>query len=219
MNNERKKDANFILGIASHIFNILFYVAIGVVALSVLVAFIVFLVNVTVDEMLLPPYMQQIHDETGKVSAFAINLGNGASIVKPASEVTLDNIKSVIYCFLFVFCATLIVLIPIFRFLGIMLEAFSKNSIFESKNYQMVNYIGITTILSGVIIGFAESIVNYNLFKTFITNVDNVTLRLGVNIHIVLIGVVILILGTVIKMIIENHNKMISSETNIVKLD
>ena len=100
MKREKKKDEKVLLKTSSMVFNTLFHVSITLVAVSFLVALIVLIVNVPTDEMLLPPYMKKIFDENGVLVEYSINLGNGASIVKPVSEVTLGNIKSVVYCFL-----------------------------------------------------------------------------------------------------------------------
>lgn len=219
MKREKKKDEKVLLKTSSMVFNTLFHVSITLVAVSFLVALIVLIVNVPTDEMLLPPYMKKIFDENGVLVEYSINLGNGASIVKPVSEVTLGNIKSVVYCFLLMMCVTIGVLIPIFRFLSIILKAFSENDIFNPSNYRQVSYIGISTIVSGILIGIAERFVNYMLFRTFVTNVDNMSLKLGINLHIILIGVVILILGAIISLMIEEHKKMISQENSVVEYD
>ena len=219
MKGETKKDARIILKTTSAVFNILFYVAIAVVALSILIGLIVFLVNVPPEEMLLPPYMRKITDDSGNIIEYSINLGNGASIIKPAAEVTLGNIKSVVYCFLLMLSVTIGVLIPIFRFLSIILKAFSENDIFNGSNYRIVRYIGITTIISGIVVGIAEHFVNYTLFRTFVSNIDNISLKLGLNLQIVLIGVVIMILGTIIRLMIDDHKKHISSNSSLVEYD
>ena len=100
MKKENKKDLKFIYKTASKLFNALFYIAIAVVALSVMIALIVLIVNVPTEEMLLPPYMKKLLDDGGNIVEYSIDLGNGATITKQATEVTLGNIKNVIYCFL-----------------------------------------------------------------------------------------------------------------------
>lgn len=214
---KEKKDVGLIYKTSSTLFNILFYVAIAVVSLSIMIALIVMMVNVSTEEMLLPPYMKKIYDEYGSVIEYSINLGNGASLIKSANEVTLGNIKSVIYCFLLMMSTIIIVLIPIFRFLSIILKAFSENDIFNRSNYRLVNYIGVTTILSGFVVGIVERFVNFTLFKTFVSNAGNISFKFGMNIHIILIGVVILILGITIRSMIDDHNKNFSTETSLVE--
>ena len=216
MKKEKKKDVRLIYKTSSVIFNILFYVAIAVVALSIMIGLIVVIVNVSTDEMLLPPYMKKIYDDSGNIMEYSINLGNGASIVKSVSDVTLGNIKSVIYCFLLMVCTIISVLIPIFRFMSIILKAFSENDFFDKSNYHLVNYIGVTTILSGFVIGIVERFVNFTLFKTFVYNAGNISFKFGINIHIVLIGAVILILGIIIRSMIDSYNMNISSENALV---
>ena len=216
MKEEKKKDVRLIYKTSSVIFNILFYVAIAVVALSIMIGLVVVIVNVSTDEMLLPPYMKKIYDDSGNIMEYSINLGNGASIVKSVSDVTLGNIKSVIYCFLLMMCTIISVLIPIFRFLSIILKAFSENDFFDKSNYRLVNYIGVTTILSGFVIGIVERFVNFTLFKTFVYNAGNISFKFGINIHIVLIGAVILILGIIIRSMIDSYNMNISSENALV---
>jgi len=219
MKKEKIKDLKFIYKTASKLFNALFYISIAVVALSVMIALIVLIVNVPTEEMLLPPYMKKLLDDGGNIVEYSIDLGNGATITKQASEVTLANIKNVIYCFLLMMGIIISMLIPIFRFLSLILKAISENEIFDSSNYRMVNYIAITTILSGFIVGTVERFVNFTLFKTFVANTDNVSFKFGFNIHVVLIGVVILILGIVVRSMIEDHNRLTSNATLMVASD
>ena len=219
MKNEKKKDTKVLLNIVSKIFNVLFYVAITIVMLSIMISLIVLIVNVPTEEMLLPPYMKKIYDDNGVIVEYSINLGNGASIVKPASEVTLGNIESVISCFLFIMSATIAAFTPIFRFLSIILKSFFKNNVFDRSNYRLINYIGVTTIISGFFLGLVERFVNYTLFKTFVTNVDNVSLKFGVNFQLVLIGAVIMILSAIIRIMIDEHEKCNFSETSMIEYD
>lgn len=219
MKGKTKKDSRYILKLSSSIFNILFYVCIAVVMLSIMVSLIVWIVNVPTEEMLLPPYMKKIYDENGLLSEYSINLGNGAAIVKSASDVSLSDIKSVVYGFLLITSVTIAVLIPIFRFLSIIFKAFSDGNIFDRSVYRMVNYIGITTIGSGVALGFFERLVNYKLFKTFVSNIDNVKLKFGLNIQVILIGAIILILGAIIRMMIFEYEKNNCSGSSLVEYE
>ena len=191
--------------VLSPLFTALFYVSIFAAAVMVIICIIVIFVNVSTDEMLLPPFMRLTESAEG-ISEYIISLGNGIKIVTPAEKVTLSMIKTAIYTSIAVAAAVCIVLAPIFRFLSGLLKNVSCDLLFEKKNADYINYTGITILVGNTAVLFASRFFNYYLVKLFVSDGTNVAFSAGLDIMGVVIGLFVLLLGNIYGCAIRMHN-------------
>jgi len=190
------------------IFNILFYAAIVFVCLFVILAIILFFVNMPVDEMLLPPFMHKIKPYNNPtLEAYVIQLGNGVKITTAAENVTLGNVKTVFFAGINVVIFVLLTLAPIFRFLESLLENINKKRFFDSKNARYIMFIGLCISVGTIAIRFMTQFYNYYLLTQFITDAQqDIDLQLGVDVLSGVTGVAIIFIGLIFAYICQVHN-------------
>ena len=107
----------FISRILAPAFHAAFYIAFVLAALCIVCAFVVLLVNTPVEEFLLPPFMRTVETK-GEITGYHIFIGNGVKIYAESSNVTLADIKYVIYAGLSLCFMCFLVLAPIFQYLS-----------------------------------------------------------------------------------------------------
>ncbi|MBR5453146.1 MAG: DUF2975 domain-containing protein [Clostridia bacterium] len=157
---------------------------------------IIFLVNVPVEEMLLPPYMDTVR-ENGAIIGYDIIIGGGVKFSVPADTVTLGDIKAAVYsvCLLGTFAA--LELTAVFVLLSRLFGNIKKNGPLNKRNADMICFIGITVIVSEFVVSAVYRFLNYTLVKTFSPEAETVKYVFGVSWTPILLGILILLIGTV----------------------
>lgn len=174
-----------------------FYIAVVSILLLIIISAIVFFVNVAVDDMLLPPFMKQVKTEEGIIS-FAIYFGVGFKTIIPKAGVTLGDLKAVIYAFILLIIASLIVLAPIFHFLSKLFRNVGEQNFFSQDNARMINRIGFAVIFGNLLSEFALQFYTFTLANTFLVKSDvSVSMSLSLGWKSIVIGGFLIILGSI----------------------
>ena len=198
-----------LLKILQPVFNVLFYAAIFLIALSLILTVIIFFINVDAGQMLLAPFMGKVlNDETGELTAYSISFGNGINIITASAEdVELSDIKAALYAGIFVFICTLLTIAPIFKFLYMLLKNINSKeyiNIIDKKNPRYVMYIGLCVFFGTILIKFMMRFYNYYLAVRFIKGApQEIKLSLGVDVLSGITGLAILFIGMVFAFIFE----------------
>lgn len=194
MKNKEKKDFRFLRSLCrtlSPVCRVLFWICVAVAAILAVVCIIVPIVKVPAADMLLPPFMKlKAVDDT-----YEISLGNGILISSAASSVTLDNIKTAIYCGIAIAEAVLIVLLPILANLGALLMNIGEDRLFDLRNAKYVKYIGLTILIGNTAVLFINRFFNYYLVKTFLSS--SVRFRAGLDLIGIVMGLLVLLIGAI----------------------
>jgi len=188
--------------------HVLFYVSIFVIVLSIILAVIIFFVNVDTEQMLLPPFMGKILDNTGHVVQYDISFGNGIKIITDADNVALSDIKSVIYAGIFVIICTLLTIAPVFRFMSMLLKNINSgefDKITDERNPRYIMYIGLCISVGTILIRFMMRFYNYYLAVRFIHTMSSqeIKLSLGVDVLSGITGLVILFIGMILAYVFQ----------------
>lgn len=186
------------------VFNILFYVSAFFILLSLILSLILVFINVDVDEMLLPPFMNKIEDETGHAASYEISFGNGIKVGVNSSDIDLDDIKAALFAGIFVVIFTLLTVAPIFKFLDLLLKNINNKNLFDAKNPRYVMYIGLCVFIGNMAIRFVMRFYNYYLAVRFIKEAaEKIHLSLGIDILSGITGLAILLIGFIFSYIFQ----------------
>ncbi len=173
--------------VVSPILKGLYYACILAVLLAGIIALIMLLVNVSVDEMMLPPYMSETE------GGYSITIGNGIRIDASRDNVTLSDIKTVVYAELLLAAATLCILAPISLFLSKLAKNLAMGELYHMKNGRYMMYVGLTVAIGYSFIGIARDFYNYLLVKTFVPDPTLIHLSMRPDLGGVLVGLLIII--------------------------
>ena len=157
---------------------------------------IIFLVNVPVNEMLLPPYMDAIRED-GLIVGYDIIVGGGVKFSVLADTVTLGDIKAAVYSVCLLGAFAFLELTAIFVLLSRLFGNIKKNGPLHKRNADMVCFMGITVIVAEFIVSAVYRFFNYTLIKTFSVEAETVRYVFGVSLTPILLGVLILLIGIV----------------------
>ncbi len=185
--------------IASPILKALYYAAIVAAVLVGIVALIMLFVNVPVDEMLLPPYMSETD------SGYSIAIGNGIRIDTPKEDVTLGDIKTVVYAELMLFAASLCIFAPICLFLSKISKNLASDGLYNMKNGRYMMYVGITVAVGYSFVSVVRDFYNYLLVKTYTPVPEAVHLSLRPELGGIFAGLVIIIFACVYSAACERY--------------
>ena len=189
------------------IFRALYYIFIGGLILCGIIALIIFLVNTSVEDMLLPPLMSQHGNEY-----YTISIGNGIRIDAPYDSVTLTDIKTVIYAELIMVGAVCCMMAPVSLFLSKLMASISAGNPYQRKNGRYAIYIGLSVMVGYSFVLFARRFYNYLLVKTFVAESDAIHLSLGFDFGGVLVGLLIIFLGNLIGHAAEKRSTEVAIE-------
>lgn len=182
----------------SPVFTAAFYVCAALAAVTVIVAFIVLLVNVEVEKMLLPPGMQAIRDTAGAVTEYSLDLGNGIKIISAADSVTLSHIKTVIYADLASLFLLLCVICPVCRFMALLMKNVGRKEALNEENARMINYIGIVVLVGNTLVTALNNLFNYVQINKFITAADRrIEYVFSIEWAGIITGIFIIVVGTI----------------------
>lgn len=191
-----------------------FYVSIVSILLLVIISVIVFFVNVTVDNMLLPPFMKETIS-AGQVPSYTIDFSVGITVVTPRIGVTLGDIKAVIYAFTLFLIASLVMFTPIFKFLSKFFRNIAEKNLFSEDNARMINRVGVAVIIGNIIVELAYRFYIFTLANTFLSiGGRDIDISLGFNWNSLIVGGFIIILGSVYGCACEHYRK--TNATNAI---
>ena len=190
-------------------FNVLFYITAVFIFLFIILTVILFFVNMPVEEMLLPPFMNKIMPYNNPIlEAYVISLGNGVKITTFAENVSLENIKIVFFAGINVVVFVLLTVAPIFRFAAALLDNINKKKYFDIKNARYIMFIGLCVSIGTVIIRFMTQFYNYYLLTQFITDASqDIAMHLRVDILSGIAGLVIILTGIIFAYICQIYNE------------
>ncbi len=174
--------------LASPVLNALYYILIVGVFLCGIVALIILLVNTSVEDMLLPPFMT-VH-ETDHYSIF---IGNGIRIDAAYDSVSLGDIKTVIYAELLLTAAFFCMLAPVSLFLSRLMKNVASGAEYNLKNARYMIYVGLSVMVGHTFVQVAGRFYNYLLVKTFVADSEAIQLSMGLDLDGVLIGILIIL--------------------------
>lgn len=177
----------------------LYYAFILAIVLAGIVALIMLFVNVSVDDMMLPPYMSE--NESG----YSITIGNGIRIDAARENVTLGDIKTVVYAELMLAAATLCILAPISLFLSRLTKNLAKGELYHMKNGRYMMYVGLTVAIGYTFIGIARDFYNYLLVKTYVPDPSTIHLSMRPDLGGILVGILIMIFAYIYAHTCEKH--------------
>ncbi|HBL84844.1 MAG: hypothetical protein A2Y17_10440 [Clostridiales bacterium GWF2_38_85] len=195
----------------------LFYISIITILLLVIISAIVFFVNVDVEKMLLPPFMKQVAVKEG-VASFSIDLGVGFKIITPKENVSLNDIKAVIYAFILFLITSLAMLAPVFRFLSRLFKNVAEKNLFSEENAKVINFVGLIVILGNIVIGLVSQFYIYTLTSTFLTpESGQISISFGFDWNSLIIGGFIILLGSIYGCACETYRKKFSETTAVAE--
>ncbi|MCI8388471.1 MAG: DUF2975 domain-containing protein [Clostridiales bacterium] len=186
--------------IGAPIFKILYYLFIAGLVLCGIIALIIFLVNTSVEKIMLPPLMT-LHGH----DYYSIFIGNGIRIDTAYEAVKLADIKTVIYAELIMIAAFCCMMAPVSLFLSQLMKNIANGAPYNLKNARYTIYIGLSVMVGYTFVLFARRFYNYLLVKTFVADSDAIHLSLGLDFGGILIGLLIIFLGYVIGHASERH--------------
>ena len=132
---------------ASPVFMALYFVCIAAVALSGIVALIIFLVNTPVEKMLLPPLMT-LHGE----DYYSIFIGNGIRIDAAYDTVSLMDVKTVIWAELIMCAAASAMLAPVCLNMSRLMKNVAAESPYNMNNARYTMYIGLSVMIGYTVV-------------------------------------------------------------------
>ncbi len=185
---------------ASPVFMALYFVCITAVALSGIVALIIFLVNTPVEKMLLPPLMT-LHGE----DYYSIFIGNGIRIDAAYDTVSLMDVKTVIWAELIMCAAASAMLAPVCLNMSRLMKNVAAESPYNMNNARYTMYIGLSVMIGYTVVLTARRFYNYLLVRTFVAEPESIHLSMGLDLGGVVVGLLIILLGCVIGHVSELH--------------
>lgn len=182
--------------IAHPLFKALMYLSFVCAAILIILAPIIFIVNLPPAEMILPPYMRSVTEGENLVR-YDIFIGNGIRIEADAADVTLEDIKTVIYAGIFMGGGVLLVFASVCRFLSLLFFNLKHGLVLVRKNADYIRYIGLTILVGNTVVLFLNRFYNYLLVSTFLGGAGNVKLALNLDWSGILLGGLILLFGKI----------------------
>ena len=189
------------------VFRVLYYVFIAGLLLCGIIALIVFLVNTSVEDMLLPPLMK-LQDN----AFYSLTIGSGIRIEVPYADVSLADIKTVIYAELIMVAAVCCMMAPVSLFLSKLMASLAEGDPYRRKNGRYGIYIGLSVMIGYTFVLFMRRFYNYLLVKTFVQEGEWIHLSLGLDLGGVLVGLLIIFLGNLIGHASEKRSSEVALE-------
>lgn len=185
--------------VASPILKGLYYACILAVMLAGIIALIMLFVNVSVDEMMLPPYMNKTE------GGYSITIGNGIRIDAAGDSVSLSDIKTVVYAELLFAAAALCITAPVSLFLSKLAKNLAKGETYHMKNGRYMMYVGLTVAIGYSFVGIAKDFCNWLLVKTFIADPSSIHLSMRPDLGGVIAGMLIIAFAYIYGHVCEKH--------------
>ncbi len=195
--------------LAAPVFNLLYYVFIALLFFFGILALIITFVNTSVEDMLLPPLMT-VHG----TDYYSIFIGNGIRIDTAYAEVTLADIKTVIYAETLMAAAVCCMMAPVSLFLSKLLSNVAKGQEYELKNARYMQYIALSVMIGYTFLLAASRFYNYLLVKNFVPDGESIHLSMGLDLGGILVGALIFLLAAVYGHTCEEHlrNQPVNAE-------
>lgn len=198
------------LKICAPILKAMYYVLIVAVLIVGIVALIMPIVNTPVEGIMLPPFMS-VHGE----EYYSITIGNGIRIDAPYEDVSLGDVKTVIYAELMMLASVFCILAPTFLFLSKLFKNVATGGEYDAKNPRYVMYIALTVMIGSTFVRVMKSVYNYLLVRTFVPEPETVHFAFGVDLGGIATGVLIFVLACIYGQLIEKHNAALTLPTEV----
>ena len=165
-----------------------YYVSIALVLLCGIIALIMVFVNVSVEDMLLPPLMS-VHEN----EYYSITIGNGICIDSAYDAVSLGDIKTVIYAELLMAAAFFCMAAPISLIISRLLKNVVSGAEYDLKNARYMIYIALSVMIGYTFVQTAARFYNYLLVKTFVESSETIHFAMGFDPEGVIVGLMIIL--------------------------
>ena len=186
--------------LASPVCKALYYISIAGVLLCGILALIIRIVNVPVEDMLLPPLMS-VHE----TEYYSLYIGNGIRIDAAYDAVTLGDIKTVIYAELLLSAAFLCMMAPVSLFVSRLMKNVASGGEYNLKNARYMIYIAMSVAVGYTFVQAAGRFYNYLLVKTFVAQPEAIHLSMGFDPDGIIIGLVITLFAYIYGHTCEKH--------------
>ncbi len=206
--NKKNGKISSLAKVSSPILKAAYYTFIVCVVLIGIIALIMLLVNTSVEDMMLPPFMSAHGDDY-----YSITIGNGIRIEAPYDTVTLRDIKTVIYAQLMMLAATFCILAPISLFLSKFFKNISGGKEYDLINVRYIKYIALTVMIGSTFVRVFRGVYNYLLVKTFVSDSEMIRFAFELDLGGIAIGVLILVFAYVLEDLYTRHQKAVSAVT------
>lgn len=185
--NKPKSDKTAILTkAASPVLKAIYYVMLLFILLAGIVALIMLLVNTSVEEMMLPPFMALEGD------TYSITIGNGIRVNCAYDSVSLKDIKTVIYAQLLMFACACAIIAPVSLFLSKLAKKISLGE-HDEKSARYITYIGLCVMVGSTVLRIVDSFYNFLLVKTFVSDPESIRFAFGLPLGGIAAGVLIIV--------------------------
>lgn len=199
-----------VLKICAPILKALYYALIVAILIIGIIALIMPIVNTTVEEMMLPPLMS-VHGE----EYYSITIGNGIRIDAAYADVSLGDIKTVIYAELMMLAAVFCILAPTFLFLSKLFANIASDEAYNAKNPRYVIYIALTVMIGSTFVRVMRGVYNYLLVRTFVSDPQTVNFAFELDLGGIAVGVLIFVLAYIYGQLIEKHSSALTLPTEV----
>lgn len=172
----------------SPVLNAAYYVMLVCILLAGIVALIMLLVNTSVEQMMLPPFMRLENN------VYSITIGNGIRIDCPYDSVGLGQIKAVIYAQLLMLACACATIAPVSLFLSKIMKKISRGE-HDLQTAKYITFIGLSVLVGSTVLRLVDSFYNFLLVKTFVNTPESVHFAFGLPLGGIAVGVIILALS------------------------
>ncbi len=183
--------------VLSPICSAIYHITAVLLALIAIMSIVMLLVNVPVEQMLLPPRMSAIRNDAGEIVSYSLKLGNGIKFISDADSITLSHIKTVFFCRIATYALALAVSFPVFKLLSMLFKSIANDDILNELNARYINYIGLIVIAGNMLVSLLSNLFNYVLMNKFIGEGGNIGFAFDIDWMGAIVGIFIVTIGTV----------------------
>lgn len=150
----------------SLLLKLIFYILVGVAAVSLVCMLILAPMRVAVEDMIFSPYLRSETGENGN-TVYHVNYQDGVEITVPEDRVPPAAAKTALYAGFVQLCVTCLILAPICRFVSILLGNIAKKNYGDRRNPDMICFSALTLLVGSPIYSGFMGLFRYLLQKAF----------------------------------------------------
>lgn len=150
----------------SILLKLIFYILVGVAAVTLVCMLILAPVRVDVEDMILSPYLRSETGENGN-TVYHVNYQDGVEVVVPEDRVTPAAAKTALYAGFVQLCVTCLILAPICRFVSVLLGNLAKGKYGDRRNPDMICFSALTLLVGSPVSSALSGLFRYLLQKAF----------------------------------------------------
>lgn len=150
----------------SILLKLIFYILVGVAAVTLVCMLIIAPMQVEVEDMILSPYLRSETGENGN-TVYYVNYRDGVEVVVPEDRVTPAAAKTALYAGFVQLCVTCLILAPICRFVSVLLGNLARGKYGDRRNPDMICFSALTLLAGSLISSWQAGFFRYLLQKAF----------------------------------------------------